>query len=100
MSSFSTFVKAYLQQHDPQAFYKLQEEEAKNEIIRARIPAPATDIGKLCELYTEEELKYMVRRKEEFCADLGKIFYECLQPGYAKFGTIVHAGSCPFYIFD
>jgi hypothetical protein len=100
MAAFNAFVKGYLKEHVPVSYYKLVEEEALRDLVLAKIPVAPTDETKICDMYTEEELKYMTKRKEEFCETLGYILHERLQPGFTKYSTIVNAGQYPFYIFD
>jgi hypothetical protein len=62
--------------------------------------APVTTTGTIHQLYTSEERKYMLQRKQEFCETLGVILHEHLQPGFAKRGSLQCVGQCPFPIFD
>jgi hypothetical protein len=101
MSAFMEFADTLALKHNASAFYAQKLYEARQCIAESKAnPPKCVDDNMLEDMYTEEDLVYMIKRKEEFCENLGFILQRRLQPNYSKRGGITNAGQCPFYIFD
>ncbi len=75
--------------------------EALRQLSQDRLPLHKTSKKKLKKLFPlPEEIKDQKTIKDFFCDMLGALLHKRLQPNFAKYGKVLHAGQCPFYIFD